>query len=358
MEKNVFAVLMAGGVGSRFWPVSTAKHPKQFRDLLGSGETLIQTTFRRLKKFIPAENIYILTNESYIELVMEQLPEVTSEQVVGEPVMRNTAPAVLLAAFKIKKRRENAIMIMAPSDHWIENEEAFVEDIHTAVKSCRKGDKIVTLGIQPDFPNTGYGYIRYNKSAEEVKKVKNFTEKPSFEMARNFLASGDYLWNAGIFIWNIPFLLKSFEKNLPEMYGIFEQGGELYNSPEEPAFIKNEYPRVQDISIDYGILEKEEKVFVIPASFDWNDLGTWGSVYSEVEKDEHENAVLNAKVLLENSSGNIISAGSNKVIVVEGLTDYIIVDEKDVLLIIPRKKEQEIKLIRGQVQEKYGSDRG
>ncbi len=358
MDKNVFAVLMAGGVGSRFWPVSTAGNPKQFRDLLGTGETLIQTTYKRLKKMIPEENILILTNEKYNQLVREQLPGIKEEQIIGEPVMRNTAPAVLLAALKIRKKNPNAVMVMAPSDHWIENEAAFHEDIRQAVASCMEQEKIVTLGIKPTFPNTGYGYIRYEQDASKIKKVLNFTEKPSFEKAQSFLNEGNYVWNAGIFIWNINYLLRSFKRNLPEIFELFTKGDAVFNTPEETAFVKTYFPEAMDISIDYGILEKEDNVYMVLASFDWNDLGTWGSVYNEVEKDAQENAVLNARVLAEDATGNVISSFSNKVLVVDGLQDYIIIDEKDVLMLVPKSKEQEIKVIRQRVQQKFGEDLG
>ena len=359
MNKNNFAILMAGGVGSRFWPVSTARQPKQFRDLLGSGETLIQTTFRRLTNLVPAENIYILTNESYDGLVKEQLPQVGNEQIVLEPVMRNTAPAVLLAALKIQKKNKNAVMIMAPSDHWIEDEAAFTEDIKVAFEACRNEDKIITLGIKPSFPNTGYGYIQFDATdAGKIKKVEKFTEKPSFEKAKEFLKQGNYLWNAGIFIWNVDFITRSFQRNLSDMYELFLKGSDILNTSEEMDFIKENYPAASDISIDYGILEKENNINVIPATFDWNDLGTWGSLYNEVEKDENENAVLNARVVARNAKGNILSSNSNKVIVVDGLKDHIVVDEEEVLIIVPKEKEQEIKQIRQEVQDKFGNNLG
>lgn len=349
---------MAGGIGSRFWPVSTGNHPKQFRDLLGTGETLIQTTFRRLSALVPAENIFVLTNERYNDLVREQLEGIGEDQIVLEPVMRNTAPAVLLAALKIKKRNPDAVMIMAPSDHWIEDEAAFSRDIELAFETCRNSDRILTLGIQPSFPNTGYGYIHYKEGEAEVKAVRAFTEKPSYEKAREFIKSGDYLWNAGIFVWNVDFIIRSFQKNLPEMFGLLEQGSDVYNSAKEKEFVQETYPLLEDISIDYGILEKEHHIFVIKANFDWNDLGTWGSLYNEVPKDEQENAVLNARVLAEDASGNIISTHTKKVVVVEGLKDYIIVDEEEVLLLVPKGKEQDIKQIRAKVQEKFGENLG
>ncbi len=358
MDKNNFAVLMAGGVGSRFWPVSTTRHPKQFRDLLGTGETLIQTTYKRLNKLVPAENIFILTNEIYDQLVKEQLPQLNYDQIVLEPEMRNTAPAVLLAALKIYKKNKDAVMIMAPSDHWIEDEAAFAEDVALAFDACRTGDKILTLGIKPTFPNTGFGYIQYEESEDKIKAVRNFTEKPSFEVARNFIAQGNYDWNAGIFIWNVSFILNSFRRNLPEMFQLFSEGSDLFNTSGENAFIKNTYPEAENISIDYGILEKEEHIFVISASFDWNDLGTWGSLYNEVDKDENENVALNTKLLAKESTGNIISSATGKVVIVENLKDYIIIDEQDVLMIVPKEKEQEIKAIRTKVQKDFGEHLG
>ncbi|NJW53912.1 mannose-1-phosphate guanylyltransferase [Salinimicrobium oceani] len=360
MRENNYAVIMAGGVGSRFWPVSTAAHPKQFRDLLGKGETLIQTTFKRLSIVVPAQNIYILTNEAYEDLVREQLPQINEEQVLLEPVMRNTAPAVLLAALKIRKKNKDAVMIMAPSDHWIEDESAFALDVETAFEAARDEPKIITLGVTPTFPNTGYGYIKYDpKEKGEVKSVKTFTEKPGYEQARHFISGGDHLWNAGIFIWNVDFIVRAFRKNLPEMFRIFTRDTDILNTSEEKKFVKDTYPAAENISIDYGILEREKgTVYVIPASFDWNDLGTWGSVHSESLKDEHENVALNVRLLAENSSGNIITSDKNKVVIIDGLNDHIVVDENEILLIVPKSKEQEIKDIRKKVQQKFGENLG
>ena len=360
MKENNFAVLMAGGVGSRFWPVSTAAQPKQFRDLLGKGETLIQTTFNRLTTLVPPQNIYVLTNTTYEHLVKEQLPTVIDEQIVLEPVMRNTAPAVLLAALKIRKKNKNAVMIMAPSDHWIEDEEAFAADISVAFETAREQDKIITLGIKPTFPNTGYGYIKYDPTANgKVKPVETFTEKPSYDVARSFLQSGNYLWNAGIFVWNVDYIIRSFQKNLVSTFELFSKGEEGFNTIEEKRFIKENYPAAENISIDYGILEKEQgTVYVIPATFDWNDLGTWGSLYTESLKDEDNNVILNARLLAQNATGNIISSDKNKVVVIEGINEHVIVDENEILLIVPRAKEQDIKAIRESVQKKFGENLG
>ena len=360
MKENNFAVLMAGGVGSRFWPVSTAAKPKQFRDLLGKGETLVQTTFRRLTTLVPPQNIFVLTNTTYEHLVKEQLPNLNEEQIVLEPVMRNTAPAVLLAALKIRKKNSNAVMVMAPSDHWIEDEKAFTGDITTAFEAARGKDKIVTLGIKPTFPNTGYGYIQFDPAAgEKVKPVNTFTEKPSYEVARNFLESGNYLWNAGIFVWSVDYIIRSFQKNLPQIYELFSQEEDILNTSEEKKFINKNYPAADNISIDYGILEKEQgTVYVIPASFDWNDLGTWGSLYHERGTDSNENVILNARLFAENATGNLVSSDKNKVVVIEGIKDHVIVDENEILLIVPREKEQDIKGIKERVQKKFGDNLG
>lgn len=360
MNQDNFAVLMAGGVGSRFWPVSTAAKPKQFRDLLGRGETLIQTTFKRLTALVPPQNIFVLTNESYDGLVREQLPNLSEEQIVLEPVMRNTAPAVLLAALKIKKKNKKGVMIMAPSDHWIEDEKAFSHDIKAAFDAARNGDKIITLGIKPTFPNTGYGYIKFDsKATERVKPVETFTEKPTYPVAKSFLESGNYLWNSGIFVWNVDYIVRSFQKNLELMFQLFSKGEAGFNTSAEKEFIKENYPAAENLSIDYGILEKEQgTVYVIPASFDWNDLGTWGSLYNESEKDEEENVALNARLFAENATGNLVTSDKNRVVVIEGIRDHVIVDENEILLIVPRAKEQDIKGIRERVQKKFGENLG
>ncbi|MBU7571142.1 MAG: mannose-1-phosphate guanylyltransferase [Flavobacterium sp.] len=347
MNKNYFAILMAGGVGSRFWPVSTSEFPKQFHDMLGTGETLIQKTFSRLSKLIPEENIFILTNESYNDLVLSQLPQVSQEQVLLEPAMRNTAPCILYASLKIKKINPDAVIVVAPSDHWIEDERAFVSDLQTAFDFCEKDNALMTLGIQPTFPNTGFGYIEYDKSdANQVKKVSQFREKPDYETAKEFLKSGNFLWNAGIFIWSAKSIIQAFETYQPQMYTLFMLGYGAYNSDLEKVFIEENYAESENISIDYAVMEKAPNVFVLPATFDWNDLGTWGSLYEKLPKDNQLNAVVNASVVLENASNNIIRTDAKKLIVIDGLNDYIIVDKEDVLLIYPKGKEQEIKRIR------------
>lgn len=346
MNKNYYAIVMAGGVGSRFWPVSTTEFPKQFHDMLGSGETLIQKTFSRLAKLIPAENILILTNEKYNDLVLEQLPMVTQKQVLLEPAMRNTAPCILYASLKIQKQNPDALMVVAPSDHWIEDENAFAINLQQCFDFCKKENALMTLGIQPTFPNTGFGYIEFDKTDDNpIKKVSQFREKPDYETAKSFLEQGNFLWNGGIFIWSAKSIAEAFEKFQPQMNALFQKGFESYNTENEKQFINDNYALAENISIDYAVMEKANNVYVLPATFDWNDLGTWGQLHEKLTKDENNNGIINAKVVIENSSNNIIRSDADKLIVVDGLHDYIIVDKEGILLIYPKSKEQDIKRI-------------
>jgi mannose-1-phosphate guanylyltransferase len=355
MNKNYYAILMAGGVGSRFWPVSTQDFPKQFQDMLGTGETLIQKTFKRLSNSIPKENIFILTNERYNDLVLEQLPEVTKRQVVLEPAMRNTAPCILYASLKIQKENPNAIMIVAPSDHWIEDETAFAQNVQQAFDFCSENDALMTLGIQPAFPNTGYGYIEYDKKpSDAIKTVSQFREKPDYKTAKTFIEQGNFLWNAGIFMWSVFSVIKAFQNNQSDLYQLFEKGIEVYNTDLEDDFISDNYGKSENISVDYAIMEKSKNVYVLPATFDWNDLGTWGSLYDKIDAGKKGNAVVNARTLIKDATGNMIRSTKGKIIVVDGLNDFIIVDKEDVLLIFPKEKEQDIKELRQNVKDTFG----
>ncbi|WP_248722148.1 mannose-1-phosphate guanylyltransferase [Seonamhaeicola sp. ML3] len=357
MNSNYYAILMAGGVGSRFWPVSTQDFPKQFHDMLGTGDTLIQKTFQRLSRLIPKENIFILTNARYNDLVLEQLPEVEQRQVLLEPAMRNTAPCILYASLKIQKENPNAVMIVAPSDHWIEDETTFAKNVQTAFDYCSNNKALMTLGIKPTFPNTGYGYIEYDKNTSEtVKSVDQFREKPDYETAKAFISAGNFLWNAGIFMWSAATVIEAFKRNQPELYELFESGISAYNTPDENEFILENYPKAENISVDYAIMEKSSNVHVIGAEFDWNDLGTWGSLYDKLDKDKHSNAILNAKSLVENAERNIVRAPKGKLVVIDGLNDYIIVDHDNTLLIYPKSKEQDIKQIQQRLKNKYGKN--
>ncbi len=359
MNKNYYAILMAGGVGSRFWPVSTQDFPKQFHDMLGTGETLIQKTFNRLCQFIPKENIFVLTNTRYNALVFEQLPDITKRQVVLEPAMRNTAPCILYAALKIQKENPNALMIVAPSDHWIEDEANFAKNVEQSFDFCSKNDVLMTLGIQPTFPNVGYGYIEFDKSAgDEIKAVKQFTEKPNYQTAKQFLDQGNFLWNAGIFMWTVKSVIKAFKDNQPDLHELFKRGVAVYNTELEDDFINENYGNAENISVDYAIMEKSKNVYVLPAEFDWNDLGTWGSLYDKLQKDGHNNAILNAKSLAENAQGNIIRSKKDKLVVIDGLDDYIVVDNDKVLLIYPKNKEQDIKQVLQRIKNKFGENYG
>lgn len=356
-NKNYFAVIMAGGVGSRFWPVSTAAYPKQFHDMLGTGQSLIQKTFTRLSKLVPEENILILTNVGYKELVKEQLPSVTDAQLVLEPMMRNTAPCILLAALKIQKINPQGVMLVAPSDHWIEDEAAFCDNITTAFNACQQDDILMTLGIKPSFPNTGYGYIQFKEEAgTAINKVVRFTEKPDYETAKSFLASGDFVWNSGIFIWSIASIIKAFKSDLPQMFELFMQGMSVYNTHAEQEFVDTRFGEAENISIDYGIMEKAVNVYMLAADFDWNDLGAWGALYDKLDKTDDNNAIVGAKTLLNDSTGNMIYSSSGRIIVAEGLKDYIVIDKEGVLLLVPKQKEQEIKRILNQVKDRFGSE--
>lgn len=359
-SKNYYAVIMAGGVGSRFWPLSKANYPKQFHDILGAGETLIERTFGRLSQTVPADNVLVLTNERYKALVNEQLPKVKDENIILEPAMRNTAPCILLAALKIYKSNPDAVMIVAPSDHWIEDEASFLKNLNTAFESCATDSSeeklLVTLGIEPTFPHTGYGYIQYSDNTTEVKTVKAFKEKPDYNTAKEFLAEGNYSWNAGIFIWSARAIIEAFEKYLPEMFSLFNDGYDVLNTNDEAQFIEDNYAKAEDISIDYGILEKSKNVGVIPATFDWSDLGAWGSLYDKLDKDKDDNVIVNAKVVTKEATGNLIRTQAGKVVVIDGLNDFIVVDSSDVLVIMPKAKEQDVKIMRNEVKEKFGAD--
>lgn len=343
MNSNYFAILMAGGVGSRFYPLSTPDFPKQFHDMLGTGETLLQKTFSRLSQLIPSENILILTNERYNSLVLNQL-NISRKQVILEPVMRNTAPCILYASLKIQKLNPNAQILVAPSDHWIEDEKLFVEHLKQSFSFCENNDALMTLGIQPTYPNTGYGYIEFDKNdANPIKKVLQFREKPNLETAKQFLERGNFLWNAGIFVWSSESIISAFKKYQPEMFSLFESGNEMYNTSDEQSFIEKNYPKSDNISIDYAILEKAQNVYVLPSDFDWNDLGTWGSLYEKLPKNENQNAVVNANLITENAENNIVRTQKGKTVVLKGINDFIIVETENTILIYPKSEEQHIK---------------
>ena len=339
---------MAGGIGSRFWPMSRNTLPKQFLDIMGTGKTLIRQTYERFLKICPPENIYIVTNEQYQEHVFAQLPELNKNQVLAEPQRRNTAPCIAYAAFKISQINPDANMVVAPSDHVINDEKNFQEAIRIGLEFTRKHQGLLTIGIQPSRPDTGYGYIQFKEKVEDenfgINEVKTFTEKPNLEMAKFFLKSGEFLWNSGIFLWNSKAILEAFEKNLPDMYTLFQEGKNIYNTSKESEFIRKTYEKCTNISIDYGIMEKAKNVYVLSAELGWSDLGTWTSVYENAEKDEDKNAIKSKHIITYNSKGNIIRfKNNNKAAIIDGLKNYIIVDTEKALLICPRENDQLIK---------------
>lgn len=345
--KDNYCILMAGGIGSRFWPMSTEEFPKQFHDVLGMGKTLLQMSFDRMLLVCPKENIYIVTNSDYKELVQQQLPEINEGQILLEPSRKNTAPCVAYASYKIKKMNPNATLVVAPSDHIVMNEPAFKKTLEIALDKANSDDCLVTLGIKPSRPDTGYGYIQFLDNVEGtpdvVRDVKMFTEKPNLDLAKEFIESGDFYWNAGIFVWTVDSIIKSFEKHLNEIHELFIEGMNAYNTNLESEFINHTYAECKNISIDYGIMEKAKNVFVVLSDFGWSDLGTWGALYGHIDKDENNNAVIGDKTNLYDSKDCIVRLPKDKLAVIQGLENYIVVEEKGVLLICKKEEEQRIK---------------
>ena len=356
--KNNYCVIMAGGIGSRFWPMSRNNFPKQFIDILGTGKTLIRETYERFLTICPPENIYIVTNESYLSFVFSQIPELNKDQVLAEPQRRNTSPCVAYAASKIFFINPDANLVVAPSDHIIQNETNFREAVIRGLKFTSKNDVLLTIGIQPSRPDTGYGYIQFKEDASEdefkIRKVKTFTEKPNLEMAKFFLKSGEFLWNAGIFLWNVKTILKAFEDFMPEMYAIFMEGSEHYYKPTEAEFIHKAYALCKNISIDYGIMEKARNVYVLSAEFGWSDLGTWKSLYEHLPHDKQGNAIVGPHVMVDHTSNCIINMTKNKLAVIQGLENFIVVETDNVLLICPKDDEQQVRNLVNDVKIKKG----
>jgi mannose-1-phosphate guanylyltransferase len=356
MNKNNYVAIMAGGIGSRFWPMSRTDFPKQFLDILNIGRTLIQGTFDRFAKFIPAENIYVVTSDQYKDIVARQLPEIPVANILCEPSRKNTAPCVAYISHKLLKLNPEANLICAPADHIILEQENFKTICLSALDFTASIKALVTLGIKPTHPNTGYGYIQYEQAAvsENVYKVKTFTEKPDLELAKTFIASGDFLWNAGIFVWQVKNIVYAFEKLLPELNELFEAEKANFNTATEQEAIDRIYPLCVNISIDYGIMEKADNVYIIPSSFGWSDLGTWGSAYENLGKDYLENAVAGDNVVVIDATKNMVHADNKKLVLLQGLDDFIVVDTKDVLLICRKDKEQEIKQYVAEIKRSKG----
>ncbi len=347
---------MAGGVGSRFWPMSTAERPKQFLDVLGIGKSLIQMTFERLLNVAPKENIYVVTNTMYFDLVKEQLPFLTDAQILTEPLRKNTAPCIAYASAKIYAKNPNATLVVAPSDHLILKEENFIQTLNIAIDVANKDERLVTLGIKPTRPDTGYGYIEFSEEGDilpgQVNPVKHFREKPSKEMAELFLKSGNYYWNSGIFIWRAQSILNSLEKFKPDLFKLFAGDLSFYNTPNEQAKINQCFIDCEDISIDFAVMENAKNTDVVLANFDWSDLGTWGSLFTHLDKDFNGNAVIGDNVHIINSTNCIVNLPNNKLALIEGLDNHIVVESDNMLMILNKSDEQNLKKYLVPMQEK------
>jgi mannose-1-phosphate guanylyltransferase len=346
--KNHYCIIMAGGVGTRFWPMSTTAHPKQFLDILGTGRTLIQQTFDRFKTICPPENIFVVTSDSYEKLVGEQLPLIPKQNILTEPSRKNTAPCIAYASYKIHQLNPNALTVVAPSDHLISKEDVFIKAIKSCFIKAKAEDCLVTLGIKPSRPDTGYGYIQFINAPSKEKdkriyKVKTFTEKPNLEMAKFFMDSGDFLWNSGIFIWSTKSIIKSLEENDTELANLFKEGVDIYNTPKEKSFIKNVYNVCKNISIDYSILEKAKNVYVRSSLIGWSDLGTYGSLFNHIKHDKGNNAIVGKNILQYDCNNCIVHVPKDKLVVMQGLEDYIVVESEGILMICKKQDEQQIR---------------
>lgn len=357
MRENFYAVILAGGIGSRFWPVSRTRHPKQFIDMLGTGKTLLQETYDRFSNIISETNIFIATHESYIDLVKEQIPQLPLDQYIVEPIMRNTAPCIAFASHKIQQLNKDAVMVVAPADHLIMDVKKFGQEVTKGLEIASKQDWLVTLGIKPSRPDTGYGYIQYGANGTEsgFKKVKTFTEKPNLELAKTFLQSGDFVWNAGIFIWSAKAIIAALAKHQSEMNDVFSEGGHFYNTEKEKRFSSSAFIRSVSISIDFAVMEKADNVYVLPVDFGWSDLGTWSSVYDVADKDYLGNVSSNTgHVITYDTSNCMIHMPDGKLVILKGLHNFIVAESDDALMICPKEDEQEVRKIVSDVKEEFG----
>ena len=358
MENN-YCIIMAGGIGSRFWPMSTPQKPKQFLDVLGIGKSLLQMTFERLTNVAPENNIFIVTNESYVDIIQEQLPKIDASRILTEPKRKNTAPCIAYAASKIYSINSEAVLIVAPSDHLILKEEKFTNIINIAIETATKEERLVTLGVKPTRPDTGYGYIEFTEQGDilggQVKEVKHFTEKPNKEVAELFLKAGNYYWNSGIFIWKATAILNALEKFNTPLFDLFKAENGFYNTPNEQADVNHAFEVCEDISIDFAVMENAKNVDVVLANFDWSDLGTWSSLYTHLEKDYNGNAVIGDNVHMINSTNCIVNLPSNKLALIEGLNDHIVIESENMLMILNKADEQNIKKYMVSMEEKSPS---
>lgn len=346
---------MCGGVGSRFWPFSKTAKPKQFIDFFGTGRSLLQMAFDRIDGIVPVENIILITNESYEPLIKEQLPQIKNNQILLEPTRRNTAPCIAWAANHIKAINPDAKMMVAPSDHLIINEEKFRQSVNSAFDFIENHDALVTMGIKPSRPETGYGYIQVGEAVEgNFSTVKTFTEKPNEDLARVFLESGEFYWNSGMFFWSADSILKALDDHVPEMSAVFEMGKPYFGTDKEQEYINANFEACPSVSIDFAVMEKAPNVYVETVDFGWNDLGTWGSLYDYSPKNKDGNVTQNSRALMFNSHNNIVAIKGDKLLVASGLEGYIVADVEDALLIVPLEEEQKIKTYVNEVKSKFG----
>lgn len=356
MNKDLYVVLMAGGVGTRFWPSSRNSKPKQFLDVLGTGKTLLQSTYERFIPLCPKENILVVTNEEHAQVTGQQLSDMHPSQILAEPMRKNTAPCIAYASRKIYAKNPNAIIVVSPADHLIMNEAEFQATVNKAAESAKSQDCLITIGIKPTRPETGYGYIQFIDGKSVVKKVKTFTEKPELALAKTFLESGDFVWNAGIFIWGVRAILDAFAKHLPEMTEVFDEVAHQLDTPGEREAILQAYSQCKSVSIDYGIMEKANNVFVVSSTFDWSDLGSWASLHEVSRKDEHNNLV-NADALVYDTRNSVIVGPKDKLIVVQGLNGYLVGAFDNVVIVCEKDKEDQFRKFVNDVKAKpNGSD--
>lgn len=356
-NRDKYCVIMGGGIGSRFWPFSRRTLPKQFLDFFGTGRSLLQQTFDRFNKIVPTENIFVVTNEMYAELAQKQLPELQPEQILLEPARRNTAPCIAWASYHIRALNPNANIVVAPSDHLILKENEFLEAIEKGLEFVADSDRLLTLGIKPNRPETGYGYIQIAEQEKETfYKVKTFTEKPELDLAKVFVESGEFYWNSGLFLWNVNSILKAIEHLLPELSAKLSAGEPAYGTPQERTFIEENFPACPNVSIDFGVMEKADNVYVSLGDFGWSDLGTWGSLYDLSDKDANGNAALVAQTILYHCKNNIVALPKDKLAVIDGLEGYLIAESGNVLLICKKDEEHAIRKYVNDTQIKMGEE--
>ena len=353
MDNSPFVLIMAGGVGSRFWPASRENLPKQFLDITGEGKTLIQMTFERFAAFIPVENIYIITHDKYLQQTIEAVPEFNAANIITEPSRNNTAASIALASLKLIRKREDAVCIVAPADQVIKDESEFRRVILLAADHAEQNHSFVTLGITPTRPDTGYGYIEFDKNDRaEIRKVISFREKPDAVRAADYVKAGNYAWNSGIFVWRLDNIIEAFKKYSSQIYDVLIEGRDVYNTEDESSFVKSEYPRTQNISVDYAILEQAENVYTIPCDIGWTDLGTWNSLFEHITKDENDNVLLTKPIHVEKTANTLVLSKADKLVVIKGLENFIIVDTDDCLMIYPKDEEQNIKSLKDDLKSK------